>query len=70
MTDRINTLTVVLESPIRTDDAQGIVEAIAMVRGVQSVEFGEVDGTSGARIQQDAKWRAALSDLWQAGVER
>lgn len=37
MTDRINSFTVVLDSDIRIDDVEPIVNAIRMVRGVASV---------------------------------
>ncbi len=38
MTDRLNALTVVLEVDIRDDDAEPLIAAIRMLRGVQSVE--------------------------------
>ena len=38
MTDRIKGLTVVLESNIREDDVQVIVDAIKMIRGVGDVQ--------------------------------
>lgn len=37
MTDRYNALTVVLERDIREDDAEHILKAIGMIRGVLSV---------------------------------
>lgn len=37
MTDRIHSLTVVLEENIRDDDVQPIIDAISMVRCVQKV---------------------------------
>lgn len=37
MTDRINSLTVVLTTDIRTDDAEEIINAIKMVKGVIKV---------------------------------
>lgn len=42
MTDRVQSLTVMLDGPIRTDDVQAIVDAISMVKGVAKVELGEV----------------------------
>jgi hypothetical protein len=42
MTDRIATLTVVLEREYREDDVQQIVDAIQMTRGVMKVELGPV----------------------------
>lgn len=38
MTDRYNALTIILESDIRDDDAQPLIEAIKQLRGVLSVE--------------------------------
>lgn len=38
MTDRYNALTVVLECDTRENDAQAIIEAIRMLRGVQYVQ--------------------------------
>lgn len=37
MTDRLKGLTVVLESDMRDDDAQAVIEAISMIRGVLKV---------------------------------
>lgn len=37
MTDRINTLTIVLENDIRDDDCKPFIAAIKMMRGVLSV---------------------------------
>lgn len=38
MTDRFNSLTIVLEKDIREDDAHALIQAITMLRGVLSVE--------------------------------
>jgi len=38
VTDRLKGLTVVLEQDIRDDDAQPIIEAIEMIKGVLSVK--------------------------------
>lgn len=38
MTDRFNSLVVVLERDLRDDDAQPIIDAIKQIRGVLSVE--------------------------------
>jgi hypothetical protein len=43
MSDRTNTLTVVLEHQMRTDDAEQIIEAIRMVKGVLNVEANVSD---------------------------
>ena len=42
MTDRIRTLTVVLDADYRDDDLESLLTAIKMVRGVDDVQFGEV----------------------------
>lgn len=38
MTDRFDSLTVVLEADIRTDDAEHIINAIQLIKGVLSVD--------------------------------
>lgn len=38
MTDRYHSLTVVLEKDIRDDDAESLLTAIKMIKGVMSVE--------------------------------
>jgi hypothetical protein len=43
MTDRVNTLTVVLDREIRVDDVEAIKAAISMVRFVSKVENGPVN---------------------------
>lgn len=67
MTDRVNTLTVILEHPIRDDDVEPLMDAIRSHRGVLDVKLGEVDGMFGARMQQDAKWVRALIGLTHDG---
>ena len=42
MTDRVRTITVVLERDMRTDDVQYVVDAIRMVRYVSHAEAGPV----------------------------
>jgi hypothetical protein len=46
MTERFNTLTVVLEKNIREDEADGLLNAIRMIRGVLSVEGNVADSES------------------------
>lgn len=46
MSDRINGLTVVIERGIRDEDAQAIIDAIRMVKGVVSVQKHVADHTS------------------------
>ena len=43
MTDRINTITVVLEKEIREDDCESILNAIRMIKGVLSVSANVAD---------------------------
>ncbi len=38
MSDRINTITVVLEKPIRDDDCESILTSIQMIKGVLSAK--------------------------------
>jgi len=45
MTDRYDYLTVALDRDIREDDAEALIQAIAMLRGVLRVEPHVVDGT-------------------------
>lgn len=45
MTDRYNALTVVLDRDVRSDDAESIISAIKMVKGVASVTPNVVDMT-------------------------
>lgn len=46
MTDRYNTLTVVLEHDIREDDAEVLLSAIRQLRGVLSVTGNVADTTA------------------------
>ncbi len=46
MTDRIHSLTVVLSQNTRDDDAQLLIDAILMLRGVQNVSTHVADPTS------------------------
>jgi len=38
MTDRINTITIVLERDVRDDDIEPLVQALQMIRGVAAVK--------------------------------
>ena len=51
MTDRINTITVVLEKPTRDDDAEMLMSAIRTMRGVLKVELGPVEDGFAVRDQ-------------------
>lgn len=43
MTDRFDSLTVVLDQPIREDDAAALISAISQLRGVLSVKSNVAD---------------------------
>lgn len=62
MTDRINSITVVLEKDIRVDDAEAILNAIRQLRGVIAVS-GNV--TNGSEYVIESRVRRELSEaLW------
>ena len=54
MTDRYHSLTVVLEKDIRDDDAEHILNAIRMIRGVASVA-GEVADMNSHMAEERAR---------------
>lgn len=64
MTDRYNALTVVLEQDIRDDDAEPLIEAIKMLKGVVDVQ-GNVPSVDSfvAQSRVDQKWRNHLVEL-------
>jgi hypothetical protein len=43
MTDRVRTLTVILDQDMRTDDVKTVVKALKMIRYVDDVELGSID---------------------------
>ena len=69
MTDRIKGLTVTLDPNIREDDAQAIIDAVSMIKGVANVETHVTDidhymAVASARITMEKdifelikKWR-------------
>ena len=68
MTDRYCALTVLLADPIRADDAEAIIEAIKMIKGVTEVTPVVVDPkTYWAR--EDAR-RRLVNELWAVLTER
>lgn len=68
MTDRHSGYIVVLAEDIREDDAEGILNALRMVKGVISVTPVIADyGQAVARERRDDKWRDALLDLARNG---
>jgi len=63
MTDRFNSLTVVLENDIRDDDAEAILSAIRQIRGVLSVS-GNVSDVSTHVAQERARHELG-ERLWE-----
>jgi hypothetical protein len=59
MTDRVHSLTVVLDSNYRDDDVQGLIDAIQQFRGVVSVGKNVSDPTS---YMAEQRARTALQD--------
>ena len=62
MTNRINTLTVVLEKPIKEDDVEGIIQAIEQIRGVLQVETSKIENENIIRMQEKFNLR---KELWE-----
>lgn len=63
MTARLNALTVVLEQDIREDDAEELISAIRMLRGVLSVESHVADHAS--RVAQQRARFDLEQKLWK-----
>lgn len=63
MTDRYNTLTVVLEMDIREDDAEALLAAIRQLRGVLSVSGNVADPTT--YMAEERAKRELGEKLWQ-----
>ena len=61
MTDRLNALTIVLEKNIREDDAQALINAISMLRGVLSVDVNVAD--INAHVAEKRVRREVLDNL-------
>jgi hypothetical protein len=66
MTDRIHSLTVVLERDNRSDDVEALVNAIRMFHGVLSVETHVSDITS---HMAEERARASLSEKIYKALE-
>jgi hypothetical protein len=71
MTDRIRSATVVFDHDIRIDDAEAILDALRMVRGVASVHPGEPIGGQAWLARETAFQgiREVWFDLLQAMYE-
>lgn len=67
MTDRYNYLTVALERDIRDDDAEPLIQAIQMLKGVAGVKPNVADGDSYAATRRiNAEWMESLYNLMQS----
>lgn len=66
MTDRLHSLTVVLDKNIRVDDAEELLKAIGLLRGVLDVRGNVADAESYmAESRAIEHWRDQLRDvLW------
>ena len=70
MTARHSGYFVVLGDDIREDDAQEIISAIKMIKGVRSVVPQEASWEEcAARERRDDVWRGALYDLARKGPQ-
>lgn len=63
MTDRFDSLTVVLERDTREDDAEAIIQAIRMIKGVLSVKPHVADLQT--HIAQERVRREITEKIWQ-----
>lgn len=63
MSDRINTLTIVLDQPYRDDDVEQIVNAIRMIKGVASVTANVQNMTD--HVAYDNARRDLGNKLWE-----
>ena len=63
MTDRFHSLTVVLDVNVRDDDAESIINAIRMVKHVQSVTPHVADPTS--HMAEERARRELGDKLWK-----
>lgn len=64
MTDRYNYLTVALERDIREDDAECLINAIRMLKGVTGVKGNVSDSDSyTAELRANCVWREKLLNL-------
>ena len=64
MTDRVNALVVTLENDMRIDDAQGLMDAIAHLKGVASV-LGNVSDID-SHIAKTRALYEITNKLWDA----
>jgi hypothetical protein len=64
MSDRYHSLTVVLDEPMRDDDAEKIMNAIRCLRGVVAVEGNVAD--SGHFVAMSSARHELRGKLWEA----
>ncbi len=63
MTDRYNALIVVLDRDIRDDDAKAIIDAIKMIKHVQSVKGNVSDITD--HVAKETAKRELIDKIWE-----
>lgn len=69
MSDRINSLLVVLDNDMRDDDVQGLIDAIKKFRNVNSVTGNVTDhNTHVAHMRERARINDALLELVKSGI--
>lgn len=68
MTDRYHTLTVVLEHDTRTDDAEELIAAISMMRGVLKVDGIVANPTS--HMAHERARREFKDKIWAVLMDR
>ena len=61
MTDRVRTLTVLLDEDFRTDDVESIMDGLRMIKYVREVKLGEVVGHASWRASDE--YRREMSDV-------
>lgn len=72
MTDRIRHVTITLDKDYRDDDAEAILSAIKMIKGVGSVKPNIVEGgedlaREAVRVDLEGKLYRALEGVFRAG---
>ncbi len=73
MTDRVQNLTVFLKEDLREDDAEELLRAISLLKGVSHVQLGEPvdneDFLARQRVYNDVRW-ALLDVLRIEGIHK
>ena len=69
MSDRVNSLLVILDKDMRDDDVQALVDAIRMMKNVNSVSMNVSDpDTQVAVMRERSRVNNALLDLIKTGI--